>query len=193
MNFLEVITISIGLAFDAFAVSLSSGTLKICQNFPARLRISFGFGFFQFIMPIIGWVLGNQISSHLMIFNQWIAFGILVFIGIKMITESRKPEHIKIKRDPSKGLELLLLSLATSIDALAVGFSLALINVEILYPAIIIGIVTAIFSVVGVLIGQVFGKILSQKTEIFGGIILIIIALKILLDNSLLNNIRIFF
>jgi putative Mn2+ efflux pump MntP len=193
MIFFEIITISIGLAFDAFAVSLSSGTIKICQNLPARLRISFGFGFFQFIMPMIGWFLGHQISSHLLIFNQWIAFGILVFIGIKMITESRKPEQIRIRRDPSKGLELIILSLATSIDALAVGFSLALIDVDILYPAIVIGIVTALFSVVGVLIGEFFGKILYKKAEVLGGIILILIALKIIFENALLNNIRIFF
>lgn len=184
MSYFEIIIIACGLAFDAFAVSVSSGTLKICQNPAATFRLAFHFGLFQFLMPIIGWFIGYQISEYVVSTDHWIAFGLLSYIGISMIIASfKKDEQSQKEYNPSKGPQLIMLSFATSIDALAIGLSLALLKVEILTPALFIGIITGALSYIGVRIGKQFGKKYSQKAELIGGIILIAIGIKILIEH----------
>ncbi|OGU59248.1 MAG: hypothetical protein A2X64_01780 [Ignavibacteria bacterium GWF2_33_9] len=184
MNYLEIIIIACGLAFDAFAVSVSAGTKKSCQTPRASFRLSFHFGLFQFMMPIIGWFVGSLISNLLESVDHWIAFGLLVYIGYKMIRDTFIKDKEEKLFDPSKGAQLILLSIATSIDALAVGLSLALLNVEILTPAIIIGIITSTLSYVGIKIGKQFGKKYAVRAEFIGGLILIGIGLKILIEHT---------
>lgn len=183
MNIIEILLIALGLAFDAFAVSVSAGTLKVCQNRSAAFRLSFHFGLFQFLMPIIGWFIGYQISDYLTSLDHWIAFCLLFYIGAKMIWESFKEDDVRKDYNPSKGSQLILLSIATSIDALAVGLSLAFLRIEIFTPALFIGIITASLSLIGIKIGKQFGKKFAGKAEFAGGLILIGIGSKILIEH----------
>jgi len=185
MSFYLVIVIAFALAMDAFAVSLgvslSRGGLTGKQTF----RMAFFFGFFQFGMPIIGWLAGLSIVVYIQAIDHWIAFGLLVLIGLKMIYESFQQQGSlqEKKGDPTKGMSLLLLSVATSIDALAVGISLAFIRVSILYPALVIGFIAFALTILGVKISRFLGRWLGRKAELFGGMILIFIGIKILLGH----------
>ncbi len=187
MNLINTIFIAFGLAMDAFAVSITSGltikNLKIKHAF----RIAFFFGLFQAIMPIIGWFSGLNIKDFIVSIDHWIAFILLSFIGCKMIYESTKIESEEIKTNPLHFHTLLLLSIATSIDALAVGISFAFLQISIITPIIIIGVVTFILSFIGVFIGDVKGHLFQGKIEILGGIILIGIGLKILIEHLYLS------
>lgn len=183
MHIIEIVVIAIGLAMDAFAVSLSAGTLNCVQNKRSIFRLSFHFGLFQFLMPIIGWFLGRSIVNYIASFDHWIVFIILSYIGYKMIREAFQNKDETEKNDPSKGKILILLALATSIDALAVGFSLALLQINIFYPSLIIGVITASLSVLAIKLGAKLGKKFGKNMEIIGGILLIIIGLKILLEH----------
>jgi putative Mn2+ efflux pump MntP len=183
MDMLNIIFIAFGLAMDAFAVSITSGltinNLKIKHAF----RIALFFGLFQAIMPLIGWLSGLTIKDFVMSIDHWIAFILLSFIGCKMIYESTKIKSENIKTNPLNMYTLLMLSIATSIDALAVGISFAFILISIITPVIIIGVVTFILSFVGVFIGDLKGHLFEGKIEILGGIILIGIGLKILVEH----------
>lgn len=183
MNFSEIIFLSFGLAFDAFAVSIVSGTRTDVDNPKARFRLSFHFGLFQLIMPIIGWFIGTQIVGWLANFDHWIAFGILSFIGYKMIKEAKSEEPNSNDNNPSKGKNLILLSIATSIDALAVGFSLALLQVDVWFSALCIGIITGLLSLLGIYIGKYFGFKFSKYAKTSGGAILILIGIKIVIEH----------
>ena len=178
----EIILIAIGLAMDAFAVSISAGTLPVMKDFRSSIRLSFHFGLFQFLMPVLGWFLGSSVQSYIESVDHWIAFGLLSYIGIKMIIESRS-NHEGPKTNPSKGRSLIILSIATSIDALAVGFSLAILGVDIWYPGVIIGIITAVISFIGIKLGSRLGKTFGKRMEFIGGLILLAIGIKILIDH----------
>lgn len=184
MNIIELTFLSFGLAFDAFAVSTVSGTRTDVDNPKARFRLSFHFGLFQLIMPIIGWFLGIQIALWFSSIDHWIAFGILIYIGYKMIIESKSEDGDNASNNPSKGKKLILLSIATSIDALAVGFSLAMLKVDVLFPALCIGIITGLLSLVGIYIGKYFGIKFSKYAKITGGLILILIGIKIVVEHT---------
>jgi putative Mn2+ efflux pump MntP len=134
-------------------------------------------------MPILGWFLGSRISVYIESVDHWIAFGLLSFVGIRMIHESLKKNPNGEEFDPSKGSNLILLSIATSIDAFAIGLSLAVLNVSILYPSIIIGIVTGILSVIGIQLGNKLGIKFGKRMEVIGGVILILIGIKILIEH----------
>lgn len=185
MNFFLVVGIAFALAMDAFAVSLGISTALEGITKRQTLRVAFHFGFFQFMMPILGWSVGQSIQKYIEAFDHWIAFGLLLIIGAKMIYESYKGEK-KIKKpdsDPTKGSSLLVLSVATSIDALAVGLSLAFLGVGIIYPAIIIGLVAFTLTVIGMKLGTVLGKLVRKRGEMIGGIILILVGAAILLEH----------
>ncbi len=179
MQIATIIFIAIGLAMDAFAVSITSGAAYKELHVKHTLRIALFFGGFQAIMPILGYFAGQQIIKYVAAYDHWIAFGLLTAIGLKMIWESRQLE--KSSKDPSQIIVLLALAIATSIDALAVGFTLSLLTVPILLNAIIIGVITFILSLAGVYIGKKIGHLFENKIEIIGGIVLIIIGLKILI------------
>ncbi|WOF15736.1 manganese efflux pump [Methanoplanus sp. FWC-SCC4] len=187
MSFFSVLAIAIGLSMDSFAVSVSAGTAKTLnksEKFKNSLKLGTTFGFFQAFMPVIGWITGVQFQSFVISYAHWIAFILLSAIGCKMIFEalSDNGEDSGITGTISLNM-LILLGIATSIDALAVGFSFAFLNEAILIPAIIIGIVTFSMSFAGVYLGEKFGEIMGERAEIIGGIILIVIGVKILLEN----------
>jgi len=182
MSLLEIFLIAVGLAMDAFAVSIGAGTLSSMKDLRSTVRLSFHFGLFQFLMPVIGWFLGSKIQVYVVSFDHWVALVLLSYIGIKMIYESFKKEEAH-KENPSKGKNLVILSVATSIDALVVGFTLAMLNVEIWYPSIIIGIVTGVLSIGGVWLGNKLGTKLGRSMEVIGGVILIAIGVKILVEH----------
>lgn len=186
MSFPELILIGIGLAMDAFAVSVSKGLSMRTVNYKAGVIIALAFGIFQAGMPVLGWLLAVRFERYIAAVDHWIAFGLLLLIGIKAIVEAvkdRKKEEEEVPEYVLKWGELLILAVATSIDALAVGISLAVLNVNIWSAAGIIGIITLILSFLGVLIGNRFGVRFKRKAEIAGGIILILIGVKILLEH----------
>lgn len=185
MDLWEILLIALGLAMDAFAVSLSAGANRLTSGVRPTFRLSFHFGLFQFLMPVIGWFIGSSLQNYIEAVDHWIALALLSYIGYKMIKAGLSPDSEKKQNDPSKGANLMILSLATSIDALAVGFSLGLLRVNIWYPAFIIGIITAVLSLIGIKIGNRLGLKLGSRMEVIGGVVLIIIGLKILFEHTL--------
>lgn len=179
MGTLETILIAFGLALDAFAVSIAAGAGNKISNHRGAFRLAFHFGLFQFLMPVLGWFMGLTFAHYVMKIDHWIAFFLLFYVGIKMIKESFGNDEDEVY-DPSKGKRMVMLSIATSIDALVVGFSLAIINVDIWYPGIIIGAITATLSIFGIYFGKALGVRFGKKMELAGGIILILIGLQIL-------------
>lgn len=186
MNFFLVFAIALALAMDAFAVSvgISSNLETITKR--QTLRLASHFSFFQFMMPLVGWYAAqNILMKYIKPFDHWVAFSLLLVIGGKMIYESfKRGKKIKnINAHPTKGISLLVLSVATSIDALAVGLSLAAFHVEILYPAVVIGLVAFFMTILGVKIGPFLGRLVGKRAELLGGLILILIGVKILSDH----------
>lgn len=168
---------------DAFAVSITSGLTTKQPTISNALKIAFFFGSFQAVMPIIGWLAGMSLRDFITGIDHWIAFGLLTLIGCKMIYESFKIKSAKTS--PLKVYALLLLALATSIDALAVGISFAFLKILILTPIIIIGIVTFTLSFLGVFISNKLGHFFERKIEIVGGLILIAIGIKIFIEHTI--------
>lgn len=168
---------------DAFAVSITSGITIRHLRVKHALKIALFFGFFQAIMPVIGWLLGVSVRHAISGFDHWIAFGLLNIIGGKMIYESFKLQPNKEEIDPQNIYVLFLLSIATSIDALAIGLSLSFLKVAIIFPAIIIGIITFLLSFFGVHIGNKVGHFFEKKIEMIGGLVLIGIGFKILIEH----------
>ncbi|MFC2088670.1 manganese efflux pump MntP family protein [Calditrichota bacterium] len=180
MNNLEIIIIAIGLAMDAFAVSLGVSASRGNMSIRPTFRLSFHFGLFQFMMPVIGWIIGYEIVDYLK-FTDWIAFGLLAFVGVRMIIAGIKNNPTQRKKDQTKGLSLVILSVATSIDALAIGFSLAMLNLDIWYPSVIIGLITAMLSLIAIYLGKKMKSKFGNHMEIIGGLILLVIGFKIIL------------
>ena len=150
------------------------------------MRMAAHFGFFQFLMPILGWLAGIAVVDYIHAFDHWIAMGLLGFIGGKMIYEAYHGlASTTFSGDPTRGATLLMLSVATSIDALAVGLSLGVLHSNILYPSIIIGLVAGGFTILGIRLGCRLGMRFSRRVEIFGGLILIAIGIKIVLEHML--------
>lgn len=187
MGYLELLLIGVGLAMDAFAVSICKGLNMRKVNKKHCFIIALFFGGFQALMPLIGWIVGRQFERYITMIDHWIAFTLLVIIGGKMVVEVLKGEEeeevcpVEIERLDYK--ELFLLAVATSIDALAVGITFAFLQVSIIPAITIIGVVTFIISAAGVFIGNIFGSKYKSKAELAGGIILILIGTKILLDH----------
>ncbi len=190
MGLLELSLTGVGLAMDAFAVSICKGLgMKKINHFHAFM-IALFFGGFQAIMPLIGWAVGRSFASYIESFDHWIAFILLVLIGGKMLIETFKEESESESEDEKENdadkldyKELLLLAIATSIDALAVGVTLAFLGANIWLSISVIGIITFAISYGGVVIGNVFGNKYEKGAQITGGVILILIGLKILLEH----------
>jgi putative Mn2+ efflux pump MntP len=183
MDIITIIFIAFGLAMDAFAVSVTSGITIKQLKVRNALKIALFFGAFQAFMPVIGWLAGLSLRAIISSVDHWIAFGLLFVVGCKMIYESVKLEPKERTINPLDVSILLMLSIATSIDALAVGVSFAFLKVSIATPVIIIGVVTFILSFTGVYIGDRFGHFFEKKIEIAGGLILIGIGMKILIEH----------
>lgn len=177
-----ILLVAIGLAMDSFSVSITRGFYSSKAILPIEaLKTGFFFGLFQAVMPLIGWVVGLSVIDFISGFDHWIAFGLLSLIGVRMIYESVSKESKQLVS--SSGIKvLLLLSIATSIDALAVGLSLSFLETSIITPIIMIGIITFSLSFLGVFMGKKFGNYF-EKIGILGGIILIVIAMRILVEH----------
>lgn len=183
MDMFTMVLIAVGLAMDSFAVSITSGVTTKNLRIANALKIAMFFGLFQAGMPIIGWLAGLSVIELISGIDHWVAFGLLSLIGCKMIYESIKREPREKKITPMNAYVLLILSVATSIDALAVGLSFAFLKIYIATPIIVIGTVTFLLSFIGVFAGNKFGHFFEKKIEITGGIILIGIGIKILLEH----------
>jgi putative Mn2+ efflux pump MntP len=183
LDLFNILVIALGLSMDAFAVSIATG-LSLEKVTPRHtFRMAFHFGLFQFLMPVIGWLAGSQLAGYIERYDHWIAFGLLCFVGGKMLWESRQLDEDRSTADPTRGVMLVTLSIATSIDALAVGLSMAFLRVSVWMPSIVIGIITAALSTFGIIWGGRIGSRWSHWAETAGGIVLILIGLKILLSH----------
>ncbi|MBN1443147.1 MAG: manganese efflux pump [Planctomycetes bacterium] len=180
----SLIAIALALSMDAFAVAvMASVTLESIT--PRHLfRLAFHFGLFQAIMPAIGWAAGRSFEASIRAWDHWVAFGILLGIGARAIwNAARAGERERPPSDPTRGLTLVGLSVATSIDALAVGFTFSLLGVSILLPVVVIGLVAAAMTLAGMLLGRRLGSLFGKSAEIAGGAILIGIGIKILVEH----------
>lgn len=188
MSFTHLITfllIGIGLSFDSFAVSVSCGLMKQEIRFKQAVPIAFSLAFFQAVFPVFGWLAGKTIHHFINAFDHWIAFGLLAFIGIKMIVEGVKPNGTLQNFDPFRKRIIISLSIATSIDALVVGLSFGFLEMPILFPVLIIGAITFIASMLGMLFGKNIPAKRSKQSLVLGGIILFGMGMKILLEHTI--------
>ena len=187
MDLITTLIISIGLAMDCFAVSLGIGTSPVPITRRLIFRITYHFGLFQGGMTFLGWLAGSTVVQFISAFDHWIAFGLLAYVGGRMIREglSNHAEDIDPEElaDPSRGRSLVMLSIATSIDALAVGLSLAILQANILVSSLSIGITSSLLSLVGLLVGKKLSNRFGKRMEILGGIILIFIGLRIVITH----------
>lgn len=194
MNFFELFIIANGVSMDAFAASICKGLSLKKFNFKMAIIVGLFFGIFQAVMPLIGYFLGIQFKNQITSIDHWIAFFLLVIIGINMIRESRKGmndgkrENKHQEQSLINYREMFILAFSTSIDALAVGVSFAFLNVQIVPAVIFIGIVTFLMSIIGVKVGNVFGTKYKSKAELTGGIILILMGFNILLEHLHIIN-----
>lgn len=182
MGLIELIILSIGLAMDAFAVAICKGLSMTKMNWKNATIIGLYFGFFQALMPFVGYLLGMNFQEKISNVDHWIAFILLGIIGINMIKEALSEEK-DVHNDSIAFKEMLILAIATSIDALAVGITFAFLKVNIILAISLIGIITFIISVLGVKIGNIFGDKYERKAELTGGIILVLLGIKILLEH----------
>lgn len=188
MSNIEIILIALSLSMDAFAVSISSGGTMKSLNLKNAFKMAFFFGGFQALMPTIGYFAGLSILSYISSFDHWIAFGILCAIGIKMIYEAYKLKEIETEKDkpcPFKTYNLLILSIATSIDALSIGLTFSFIKNSLISTVFIIGAITFLMSLAGIKIGYAGRHFFENKMEFIGGIILILLGFKILIQHLL--------
>jgi putative Mn2+ efflux pump MntP len=185
MVFLELVLLGIVLSFDTFAVSISTGLKNSRIVFREAVGVAFVLAFFQALMPFIGWLGGSQIEKYIKSSDHWIAFGLLFLLGLKMISEAFKTDEGKKSYNPMLLTALVAMALATSIDALVVGVSLAFVDYNIYLAIGIIGIITFLVSMIGMLLGKSVNGRFGKKAEIAGGIMLIAIGVKILLSHLL--------
>ena len=182
MGIIELFLLSVGLAMDAFAVSIcGSMVLAPTERLKGAIRFGSWFGFFQFLMPVIGYFAATLFAEYIMQYDHWIAFGLLLYLGSNMIREAK--EACSIQKNYSMK-EMSFFAISTSMDALAVGISFAFLNVNIWTSSIMIGVVTFIISAIGCIAGFRLGSAVGKNANIFGGTVLICIGLKILLEHT---------
>ena len=188
MNILSILLTGIGLSMDAFAVSVTNGMCTRYLRFRDAMKMALSFGIFQALMPVLGYFAGIPFSDKIAGIDHWVAFLLLAFIGGKMLYETRKEKETDkeaCQRGPLRLRMILVLSIATSIDALAVGVSFALLDTDIWQAAALIGLTTFVLCLPAAYIGKKFGAMFKQKAEVLGGVILILIGLKILIEGLL--------
>lgn len=183
MDLLTIFLIAISLSFDSFAVSVTSGMVHQKISFFNATKIAFSLAVFQGLMPVLGWIIGSGIKEYVIKYDHWLAFGLLLILGLKMIWDSIRARNEKTSFNPLKIWVLISISIATSIDALVVGLSFGFIGTKIIEAVIIIGSVTFIISMLGIRFGKSAGIKLGKIMEILGGIILIAIGTKILIQH----------
>ncbi|HRX14783.1 MAG TPA: manganese efflux pump MntP family protein [Spirochaetota bacterium] len=183
MDIFTLLIIASALSIDALSVSIANGIIIPQLKTRQAIYISFSFGFFQSIMPVIGWFVGKTFAEYIQVYDHWIAFALLSSVGIKMIHEAYTQSENKTCKNCLQPKILLLMSLATSIDALAIGISFSILKTDILFPAIVIGVVTFINCFAGITIAHKIGSFFGKKMEYAGGIILIAIGVKIVIEH----------
>jgi len=190
MSIVTILALAVGLGMDAFAVAVGSSLVLPRLTGRAVFRLAWHFGFFQFMMPILGWGAGMTVQQWIRPWDHWVAFLLLAWVGGKMIYESWKGKAKEKKNDPTRGVTLIMLSLATSIDALVVGLSMAMLKIDIWLPCVIIGVVAAVMTTMGMMLGPLvlrwgshWGGKFSRYLELAGGLILMGIGVKILLEH----------
>lgn len=194
MHIITTLGIAVALAMDAFAVAIATGVSLKQVSFRQTFRLSWHFGIFQAMMPVIGWAIGASIQDYVAAYAHWVAFIMLALVGSNMLKEAIQVEDDAAKaaprKDSTRGMTMVMLSVATSIDALAVGLSMSMLQVSIAYPAIIIGIVAGLFTIVGLHLGKRISQLtwLSTWAEILGGVVLWLIGLNILRENGVFSN-----
>ena len=187
MDLLSLFIVSTSLTFDTLAVSISTGVVISHIKFWQATKLAIVMAVFQGLMPLIGWTIGSQIKHLIVDYDHWIAFILLLILGIKMIHEALKKEDERSEFNPLNIFVLIGISVATSIDALIVGFSFGLIEVNITLAVFLITALTYLAAMLGMLFGKKAGNYLGQKMELLGGIIIILIGTKIMIEHTLLN------
>ena len=186
MSIFEIVLISIGLAMDAFGVSIGKGlTMPVGEN-GRKVTLAFLFGLFQFLMPLIGWLIGRQFIDVISDWDHWIIFGLLGYLGIAMIREGLSDDDDEDDDDDKQFLgvwEMMMLSVATSLDAMAVGLTFAFLPINVWEASTMIGVITFCISLVGVYLGKFMGRFVGKYADIVGGGVLILIGTKILLQH----------
>ncbi len=187
MGWLSLFALACALAMDAFAVAIVNGLTLRPLTGRHVFRLAFHFGLFQALMPVVGWLAGSAVHRYISAIDHWVAFMLLAFVGGKMLWGAVRDGHesTPFENDPTSGWSLVVLSVATSIDALAVGLSLAMIGSAIIVPAVVIGVVASAFTVVGMLLGRRIGSLWGKRVEMLGGLILVGIGLKIVVEHTL--------
>jgi putative Mn2+ efflux pump MntP len=180
---IEIILIAFALSVDAFAVSMAVSAAGRVYGPRSAFRLAFHFGLFQFLMPVIGWAAGATLERLIASVDHWVAFVLLVAVGVRMLRAASRPKASTDHHDPSRGLLLLTLSTAVSVDALAVGLSLGMLRISIWTPGVIIGVVTASMSLLGILLGAKLHARFGRIAEFVGGLVLILIAIKIVVSH----------
>lgn len=185
MLFSDIFLIALGLAMDATAVSLGVGTAGQADGPRPIFRLSFHFGLFQALMPVLGWFAGTTVAGFVNSVAPWLAFILLAFVGVRMVRSGLNKDCEACPPNASRGATLILLCVATSIDAFAVGLSMAMLHVNVFYPSAVIGVVTALLSLAGLLLGSRLGTRFGKRMEIVGGLLLNGIGLRVLLTSLL--------
>lgn len=194
MHLLTILGIAVALAMDAFAVAIATGVSLKTVSARQTFRLSWHFGLFQALMPLIGWGLGTSVQEYMEAYAHWVAFILLALVGTNMLKEAvladEDEAEPEAKKDATKGMTLVMLSLATSIDALAVGLSMSMLRVSIITPAVIIGIVAGLFTIAGLHLGKRVARLtwLSTWAEVLGGLVLWLIGLNILRENGVFTT-----
>jgi putative Mn2+ efflux pump MntP len=186
MSLVSLIVVALALAMDAFAVAVASSVV-LGELTPRRVfRLAFHFGLFQALMPTLGWLAGTAISDYIGAIDHWVAFMLLAVVGGRMVRGGlQQGDDERERTDPTRGWDLVILSVATSIDALAVGLSLAVLGNQIIVPAITIGVITAAVTATGMFLGQKVGEHWGPRVEIAGGLVLIVIGIRIVMQHGL--------
>lgn len=183
MAMLTILLIAVALGMDAFAVALSAGALLVTVNGRQAFRLSFHFGLFQFLMPVLGWFAGMQVLASISAFDHWIAFLLLVIIAGNMFRSAFSREETRVHTDMTRGWPLISLSIATSIDAFAVGLGLAVLDYGIVLPSLVIGVVAAVMTITGIRLGVRLSARFGKRMECVGGLILLGIGIRIVLEH----------
>jgi manganese efflux pump family protein len=180
MDWFSILLIAPSLGMDAFAVALGVGADLPTRSRRSLFRLSFHFGLFQFLMPLIGWFVGQSLEDFVSTYEHWIAFALLASVGTRMVRASFQETETHMPTDPTRGRHLVMLSTATTLDALAIGMSLAMLQVNLVLPSAILGIVTAGMTLAGMLLGGQLHASWGKRAELIGGLVLIAIGVRVL-------------
>lgn len=191
MTLVNIMAIAVALAMDAFAVAIATGICLGTIHWRQNFRLAWHFGFFQAMMPVIGWAAGLTIRDLIAQYDHWVAFSLLLFVALSMLREAfQNDDTCERTKDPTKGMTMVMLSVATSLDALAVGLSLSVVGVSIWGPAVIIGVVAIAFTTIGLHLGKRISKAarIKRLADVLGGMVLVMIGLNILREHGVFDG-----